>query len=258
MERIYRSVEPFDLPGHGEHADIGILMIHGFTGSPSELRRLGYYLNDLGFSVHALLLPGHGTTPDDMIRTGWADWWHHIRQSYDQISANYKTNIVIGFSMGGLLALKLAMERKVDGLVSISTPIYLQSKKSIFAVLLRYFITYIEKKKLVGPELIDEACSYRKTPLTCVVSLRKLIRLVKCSLQHVQVPLFIAQGQRDGTVQPRSASYIYEHVMSVNKSIRYYPASSHAILLDEERELVYEDVRNFIQSVVPNSVDARI
>jgi carboxylesterase len=246
-ERMYRSPEPFFLQGHGERRTTLLLMIHGFTGSPSEFRRLGFYLNDLGYTVNAIRLPGHGTTPEEMIKTRWTHWWDHVLTQYEEMKQKpYRRIIAAGHSMGGLLALKLAAERQVDGVISLAAPIYLWSRKTALAVLLQYFIRYVEKYPANSAIRFEEACAYTKTPVPCVVSLRKLLKMVKKQLPWVQAPLFIAQGGQDRTVQPRSAAYISDHAGSKEKEIAYYPGSSHALLLDNERERVYADIHRFI------------
>ncbi len=240
------------MEGAGERASIQLLLIHGFTGSPSELRRLGYYLNDLGYTVNAILLPGHGTTPEDMIRTGRYDWSGHVLRSYDTMDAGRARGgkiVAIGHSMGGLLALELAMKRRLDGVVSLAAPIYLSSRKTALALLLQYFIKYVERRPMSAAPLIEEACTYDKTPVRCVVDLRKLIKLVKAGLDQVSAPIFVGQGEKDGMVLPKSAEYIYGHVSSRVRQIEYYPHSSHGLLLDGERERVYEDISRFLRTL---------
>ncbi|MEI7027838.1 alpha/beta hydrolase [Paenibacillus sp. y28] len=250
MERVYRSTEPFELPGSGVNGETAVLLIHGFTGSPSEFRRLGYYLNDLGYSIHAIRLPGHGTSPEDMLKTRWQHWWGHVRESYDQLrSCGYRHIVVIGHSMGGLLAMKLAAEQQLDGVVSLAAPIYLTTRKSVLAFWLQHFVKYSKKKPSVSDDILFEAYAYTKTPVPCVVSLRKLMRHVKRLLSRVEAPLLIGQGEHDRTVQPRSARYIYERVTASLRRIHYYPETSHAILLDRSREQVYQDIHQFILEV---------
>ena len=135
--------------GAGPNAETVVLLIHGFTGSPSEFRRLGYYLNDQGYTVKAILLPGHGTTPEDMIRTGFRDWWRCVKEAFEELrEAGFQRVIPIGHSMGGLLSLKLAMEEEVPAVVSLATPIHLGSRKVIFAFLIQFFVKYISKRRL--------------------------------------------------------------------------------------------------------------
>jgi carboxylesterase len=256
MERVYRSPEPFFLDGHGDCASTLILAVHGFTGSPAEFRRVGYYLQDRGYTVCAPQLPGHGTTPEDMIKTGWVDWYGHVVSTYQKLQGSYEHIIPMGHSMGGLLALKLASEHKVDGVLSLAAPIFLQSRKTVWAFLMKYIITYVEKNPITDEQILQDAWTYSKTPVPCVASLRRLIRNVKSSLKRVEVPIFIGQGERDGTVQPRSASYIYDRVSSPKRKLNWYPDTSHAILLDRERDQVYEDILSFIEMLTGGRKDA--
>ncbi|WP_438447111.1 alpha/beta hydrolase [Gorillibacterium sp. sgz5001074] len=248
MERKFRTPEPFFLPGFGPNAETVALLIHGFTGSPSEFRRLGYYLHDQGYTVKAVLLPGHGTTPEDMIQTGFRDWWRAVKEAYESLQeAGYRKIIPIGHSMGGLLSLKLAMEEEVAGCVSLATPIHLGSRKVVFAWLLSFFVKYVSKRRPPGAEHItSESLAYDRTPLKCVVHFRRLLFHVKKKLNRVRVPLFIGQGELDKASLPHSAPFIYKKVASELKELKVYPNSAHGILLESDREQVYEDIGQFI------------
>lgn len=249
-ERIYKSTEPFYWEGHGDMKGTGILMIHGFTGSPSEFRRIGYTLRDKGYTIQAVRLPGHGTTPEEMRHTGWTDWYGHVLECYDELAAKCKRVVIMGHSMGGLLALKLAGERSAMGIISLATPIYLTSRKSALAVVLQYFIPYIAKKpKKKNSTLLDESCAYTKTPIRCVVSLRRLVKQVKGLISEVNAPIWIGQGNKDGVVHPSSAAFLQERIGSEVKELHLYNESSHGLLLDQERERIYEDISAFILSL---------
>lgn len=110
-----RPPDPFFYQG----SETGILLIHGFTGTPSELRPMGRYLEKQGYTVYAPLLPGHGTSPEEMECTSWKDWWACVFNAYDRLRLQGKVRqiVAVGLSMGGALALKLAQEREVAGVV---------------------------------------------------------------------------------------------------------------------------------------------
>ncbi len=95
---------PFFLEG----GSIGVLLIHGFTGSPPEMRLVGDYLHQRGFTVSGPLLPGHGTTVEDMNRCQWTDWTNHVEKALADLQARCETVFVGGLSMGSLLTLYLA------------------------------------------------------------------------------------------------------------------------------------------------------
>ncbi|MDR6555013.1 carboxylesterase [Paenibacillus qinlingensis] len=224
-------------------------MIHGFTGSPSEFRRIGYTLRDEGYTIQAVRLPGHGTSPEDMRNTGWTDWYGHVLESYDELAARCKQVVIMGHSMGGLLALKLAGERAAAGIISLAAPIFFTSRKSALAGVMQYVMPYIEKKPKKISTLLDESCAYTKTPIRCVVSLRKLVKEVKRVLPRVNAPIWIGQGNKDGVVHPSSAAFIQNTVGSQMSELHIYKESSHGLLLDQEREQIYADISAFILSL---------
>ncbi|MFD2670975.1 alpha/beta hydrolase [Marinicrinis sediminis] len=249
--RIFNSPEPFHLAGTGERASTALLLVHGFTGSPSEFRRGAYYWQDLGYSVHAIQLPGHGTSPEEMRKTTWKDWMRHVILSYDRLQqAGYASIFLVGHSMGGLLSLLLAIKRPVSGVISLGTPIYVTTYKAAFARVVHPFVPYVTKKPRRLAQTLDEACAYDRTPVKCVVCLQKLVRIVKRKLPLVAAPMLILQGMKDRTVKPHSAAYIYKRCSSSQKRLHYMSESSHSILLDKEREDVYRRVDQFVQHIV--------
>lgn len=249
VKRVYRSTEPFCFRGDTHRPSL--LLVHGFTSSPSELRRLGYTLHDAGYHVEGIRLPGHGSTPEEMLKTRWEDWLGHVIKMYDRLTEEGRQVIPIGHSMGGLLTLVLATMRDMPGLVCLSAPIYIRSRLAKLAPILQIVKKYHQKKNngSVAREIIEEAMTYDRTPVPCVVSLQRGIRRTKKVLPLVQAPALIMQGGRDGTVQEKSARYIFEHIGSSRKWFRYYPDSSHGILLDCDREQVYTDILQFLAQV---------
>lgn len=249
MSQIKKTTfaEPLFLEGTGEYKDTALLLIHGFTGAPTEFRHMAEFMYNQGYTVQAVLLPGHGTTPEDMMSTTWKDWWGHCLASYDELAAKgYKRIVVIGHSMGGTLALKLAMERPVTAVVSVAAPIYITARHSGLAVLLQYFVKYIDRRPPEINLLLEDGMTYTKTPVRCVVSLRKLVKMVKSSLHRIKAPLLVVQGLKDGTVQPRSAEYILNHVSSERKQLLWYANSKHGLLLGSEMEQIFGDIELFL------------
>jgi carboxylesterase len=247
-DKIYRSPQPFHWEGEGERGRTAIMLIHGFTGSPSEFRRFGYVLHDFGYTVNAVCLPGHGTKPEDMLGLRWPDWYGHVLDEYDRLRRGaYRRIIAVGHSMGGLLALKLGTDQHLDGIVSLASPIYLRNRKTWLAYPLQYVMRYIHKKPSVSR--YEEVIAYDRSPLSCVASLRGLMRHVAKLLPQMKAPLFVGQGERDRTVLPSSASFVYEQAGSRRKRMAWYPETSHTMLMDADREALYEDILRFVQEV---------
>src|ERR1700742_4131618 len=117
------DVRAFDL-GEG---DIGVLLVHGFTGTPVEMRFLGEELAHAGFRAHGMLLPGHGTRVEDLDRTTWRDWADAVEDAFDTLALSCRRVAVVGQSLGGLLALHVASRRRdVAAVGSLATPLWLQ------------------------------------------------------------------------------------------------------------------------------------
>ena len=111
---------------------IGIILIHGFTSIPEQMKNLGIYLSEKGYTVKGVLLKGHGTTPKDLESTNYKDWIKSVEVEYTKMREKCKQLIVIGESMGGLIALNIASRFDIDSIVSIATPMRLKDKKIYF------------------------------------------------------------------------------------------------------------------------------
>ena len=251
MAIVHRNAQPFFYEGEKAMC----LLVHGFTGSPSDMRVLGEYLKEKGFGVSCILLPGHGTSPEDMEKTAWPQWYGAVEDEYLRLKGKYPLVIPIGLSMGGILSLHLAAQHGVPGIVSLSTPIYLGNRKAYLAPLLQFIYKYHGKPVAAEQwqkELEEGHFYYTATPIKPLVSLLALIRMVKKELTLIQAPALIMQSWKDGTVNPRSAQYIYDSLRSDDKELIWLEKSGHVITLGQEREQVFLAVERFIQKVAGN------
>ena len=242
---ILPGAEPFFLPG-GRH---GVLLIHGFTGLPAELRLMGEYLQKHGYSVLAVRLAGHGTTVEDMSHMTREDWLDSVRDGYALLSGICAEISVIGHSMGGLFALRLASEQEVSQVVTMAAPIYVAKERGISYLPVRENCAgvYVPKarRRLKGvPEAANR--TYRKMPLVSVHELMDAIDETKPCLERVTAPLLIMQSRADHTAAPESAEYIYEHVQSRVKEIFWLEKAGHLLPLEPERELVFARATAFL------------
>lgn len=246
MRAEMRVADSFFLQGKDKTA---ILLVHGFTGSPAELRFLGEYLNEHGFTVYAPLLAGHGLTPEKMAKTNKEDWWNSVVDAYDLLlSKGYTDIIAVGLSMGGALSLKLAMHKSLVAVISMAAPIYIHNRFIGLSRWMKYVKTY-QVKKRKDDNIEQFLVSYDKTPLICAESLDRLIKEVRNNLGRVSVPILIMQGKKDETVRFESAQYIYDHVSSVKKELQWYENSTHIMTLDKGRDMVFANVLEFIRGV---------
>ena len=144
--QIQKGAEEFYLSGTG--AD-GVVLIHGYTASPPEMRMLGDYLQSLGYSVLGVRLPGHGTTPEDLGTTRWPDWYGAVEAGINRLRKSCRRIFLAGQSLGGLLALKAAAELPVAGLAVLATPMFVQDWRAPLVKLASYFIKTVHRNKYV-------------------------------------------------------------------------------------------------------------
>ncbi|WP_094603752.1 Carboxylesterase [Sporomusa silvacetica DSM 10669] len=240
---IMPGAEPFFLPG----GETGVLVVHGFTGAPSEMRLAGEYLNSLGYTVLAPRLSGHGTTPEDMAKTTWPHWYSSVEDGYHVLNGICSNIAAVGLSMGGLLTLKLASEYPVSKLAVLSAPIYIANKRLRLLPLYRMFTNFVSKKRKRLPDRGEEySISYDMTPLSSLTSLIHLINHVDTLLPSVTVPALVIQSKKEHTVEPESAQYIYNKLGSTDKRLVWLNKSGHIITLDTEREYVFQEIGRFL------------
>ncbi|MEW5865484.1 MAG: alpha/beta fold hydrolase [Bacillota bacterium] len=221
--------DPYLLTG----GPVGCLVIHGFTGSPAEMHLIAKHLHGQGHTIHAPLLAGHGTCPEDMERTGWRDWVASAEAGYRLLAGMTRTVYVIGLSMGGLLALHIAATRPVQGVVSMCAPIYVKKRAVLLAPLLQHFSRFTAKSA-PSEKFRDDLWSYDRTPTACVPHLLALIRRVRRELPSITAPALVVQGERDNTVDPKSADFILKHLGSREKRLVMLRNSGHLVTLDQD------------------------
>jgi len=209
-----------------DRGSVGCLLIHGFRGSPQEMRGLGEFLAGKGVTVLGVRLAGHGDDPREVSKTTWRDWVASAKEGLQELEGRCRRVFVVGLSIGGLIALYLAMQHRTEGAVVMSTPISLKAWQVHLVSILKYFMAW----------------------LFCVVSIVELMRYVRANLSRVRVPVLVMQGVKDPHVPPSHARYIHDHVGSEDKGLVWFPNSGHAITLDEERELVWATIYDFIVS----------
>jgi carboxylesterase len=239
---------PFFLEG----GPLGVLLIHGFTGSPPEMRLVGDYLHRRGFTVSGPLLPGHGTTVEDMNRCLWADWTGHAERALTSLQDRCEMVFVGGLSMGSLLTLYLAAHHpELPGVITYSPAAWPANRLIYLTPILKHLIRKKPKSDdsdLTDPEADLRLWSYEENPAFAAHELLKLIRQVRRLLPQVRCPLLVIQGTFDQAIHPTSARRTYERAGSTDKGLVTLHNSGHCVTVDSEWEFVAEKTYQFIQA----------
>jgi carboxylesterase len=258
MEEIHLApgAAPFYYPGNR----IGCLVTHGFTGVPQEVRWLGQYLNQRGYTVHGPRLPGHGTTVEDMCNTRWREWYAAVLSGYAMLREHCDKVFVMGLSMGGSLSLLLACREPVDGVVAMSAPYEMQDWRLFIAPVLGLFIRAIPKER-PHRDVFDERVraeqhargeeeighfSYSAYPISPALQLLQLLKEMRAGLPHITAPALLMHSRQDDTVPFANLQKIYDAVGSAGKHMLVLENSLHVITEDHERETVFAAAADFV------------
>jgi len=250
-ENIMQGAEPFELKAD---TDLACLLIHGFGGSPAELKELAEFLNKKKITTKVVLLPGHGTDYHELEKVTWNDWYKHVEENYLELKNEYKTVYVIGFSTGGTLSLHLAKNYNIDKLVLINPFIYIKYQwyyifpVEFYAKTLEKFIPFVTSSTIHinDYEARKKLVHYDTLSLKALNSTFELIELVKNELSYILSDTLIIQSRGDETVDPSGSEYIYNNLGSKEKQIRLFNKSNHIITLDYDKNDVFESIDNFL------------
>ncbi len=241
--------EPFYFKGENKKA---ILLIHGWTTVPYELRRLGKYLNECGYTVNAPLLRGHGTIPQDLENVKWTDWLDDLQKEIDELRIKHEKIYVAGTSIGSCLALLLARNNpEVSGLVLMATPYKLRMERFVmpFAKFLVKFRKY--NRKYYPPTFgvsttITRLIAYKTYPIASALETFFLIQEARKDLDKIVQPCFLLQSTSDHIVSSKSIEEIYRRLGSKVKKMKHIKRAYHTFISDIKNEHVFEEILNFL------------
>jgi carboxylesterase len=249
---IIPTAEPFFFPGNR----IGCLLIHGFTGAPKEMRWMGEYFENLGYTVLGVRLAGHATQVEDMMRMQWQDWLASVEDGYYLLRGCVDQVFVIGLSMGGILSLLFASQHPVSGVVTMSTPYALPDDPRLpFVRILSGLMPKVKKGPADwhNPEAEIDHVEYPYFPTRGIIQLRDLLSEMRSALPAVQVPVLLIHSRQDTGVVPHNAEQILAELGSQDKQLFWVENSGHVIPREPDRHLVFKTADEFIQRVQSSS-----
>lgn len=276
--------DPTPFSHHG--GPVGALLVHGFSGTPGELRPLSERLAAEGYSVEAPLLAGHGGGQDELGAVTWRDWVTSARAALDALHARCHTVVLVGFSMGGAITLYMAAgggrqarapgeaNRDIAGIVTMSALTHINSPLTMLLPIARRVMPYVYPLRLRGidlsrPEVIARLREYMpdlqvdpsspaqiaalrrdvKVSVGAVYQLNALLRYMRAALPRVAAPALLIQAAHDEQIPPSSIDAIYRQIGSRDKRMVRLEHSGHMLLAGPERDEVIARVTAFMGQI---------
>jgi carboxylesterase len=235
---IMPGAEPFAADG----GPVGVVLSHGFTGTPQSLRPWAEHLAAAGFAVELPRLPGHGTRWQDLNVTRWPDWYGEVERAFDRLRERCTEVFAAGLSMGGTLVLRLAEQRaaEVAGLVVVNPSLGTERWDIKLALPLLHRLVPSLKgiasdiKKPGGTEL-----AYDRTPLRALHSLRQLWALAAADLDRITAPTLLYRSRTDHVVEPLSGRLLRSGCRSCPVEERILEDSYHVATLDNDAPTIF-------------------
>jgi carboxylesterase len=249
---------PLALPARPELTDghsIGVLLVHGYTGSPASMKPWAHSLAERGYAVEVPLLPGHGTRWQDLNKVAWTDWYAEAEGAFDRLRESCDAVVVAGLSMGGCVALRLAemREDEVSGILLVNP--FVSSFRAELRLLpvmkrvipaLRGVVNDIKKPG-------QDEHGYNRLPLAGLAEVTSMWKVVVPDLELVTQPLLYFRSNADHVIDVSSSPRILHGVGSADVEERTLENSYHVATLDNDAERIFTESAEFIARVTAES-----
>ena len=244
-------LEDFHALGDKKNGHIGIVLVHGFTGSPAAMRPWAEYLNARGYSVRVPRLPGHGTKPADLNNVQWQEWPAKVAAEILELQKNCSKIFVAGLSMGGGTTLNIAASHgeKLSGIILVNPMMHVRGVSPKLAFLISRVIKF---GKSVGNDIKRKGVteySYDKLPYRGIYQLLTMLKLTRAALASITVPMQLFHSVDDHTLPVSNTEIVMKEIGSVNKSRIELLNSYHVATLDFDADLIFANSLTFIEGL---------
>lgn len=236
---------------HDGDSGVGVLLSHGFTGSTVSMRPWAEDLAAAGHSVALPLLPGHGTTWQEMNRTTWQDWYAEVSRAFARLTDRCERVVVAGLSMGGALVTKLAQDHpdRISGLVLVNPAYRVEDPRMKALPLLQRFVPSLPG---IGNDIKkpgqDEGC-YDRIPLKALYSQTQLWSEVVAALPEITMPVLLFRSPEDHIVPASSSALFLSRISSRDVHEELLLNSYHVATIDNDAPTIFTMTREFIDRV---------
>lgn len=253
------TAQPLSVPARPELTGgrrIGVLLSHGFTGSPGSMRAWGEHLAEQGYAVEVPRLPGHGTTWRDMNTTTWSDWYGELTRVFERLAAENDAVVVGGLSMGGALVLRLAADAaqlaggdRIAGIVVVNPAVATRRWDVKLLPVLKHLLGAMPG---IGSDIKKSGVledAYKHTPLKAAHSMMSAWPVLVADLGAVKAPLLYFRSTVDHVVDELSEPLILERIGSTDVTVTRLEDSYHVATVDNDAERIFEDSAAFVARV---------
>jgi carboxylesterase len=236
--------------GTGANAHVGVLLVHGYTGSPASMRPWGEFLHSKGYTVRVPLLPGHGTRPEDLNKVKWQEWPAKVEFELSELRKTCDVVFLIGLSMGGGTVLNVAasINDELAGLILVNPMIHVKG----VPVELAFFLSRFQKMRTsVGDDIKRPGITewgYDALPTRGIHQLLKMLRITRANLGKITVPVQLFHSVEDHTLPVTNTEIILSEIGSTNKSRIELVNSYHVATMDYDQELIFQNSLTFIEA----------
>jgi len=258
-----------DFEFKNENNQRAVLLLHGMTGSPFEMKQYGKNLHKAGFDVYCPCLPGHGKDLLNVKKIKWQDWFNFAEEEYKALKQNYSEVYLGGICMGAVLALAISEKHKdVSGIIAISTTLFLDGwtipwYSFLFPMglhtILRFYYSFPEQdpygiknetvRRKISALLKENTVALNYIPMTCVYELLEMSKQVRKSVKNIRQPILIIHSNRDDLTSLKSADFVYKHSSSEVKDYIILKNSYHLITMDNDKDLAVQKSVEFLNSI---------
>ncbi len=246
-----------------------VLLFHGLTGSPFELKKYGQFLFKSGYDVFAECLPGHGDNFEEIYTVTYQKWLDFAYSRFEYLKSRYENVFVSGLCLGAVLAISVAAKYKykVSGVISLSTTLFLDGWRLPWykcliplavSTIIRFYYNYPEcephgikneKTRSVVKKLLAKGdVGMNDFPMTGFYELLKLSSYVRKNLKEVISPILLIHSQEDDLTSVKSANVVYKNILSKDKELIILNDSYHMVLYDNEKDFVFGKALQFLDS----------
>lgn len=240
---------PFSSAFTGTGESTGVVVSHGFTGSPHGVRAWAQSLAEAGFAVRMPLLPGHGTSWQELARTRWLDWHGALDDAYLDLAGECRHVVVAGLSMGGALALRIAATRPVAGAVVVNPGLVIDDPRAPLAGVLKFVL---RSTPAIGNDIlkadVDEG-AYLRTPVAAAHELNRMFKDTVRLLPRITAPVRVYRSAVDHVVSDKSITVLRRGLTQAPLEVIRLENSYHVATMDNDAPAIFRGTAEFIRSV---------